>query len=94
MATMQINQLMNDGRGLWYDHGDNVINILPPNVKPKSIENVERYECHETRSSYLAVKFGNGHVAVLRVCIDEQGKGIATEDLKEFQARCIMIHDI
>lgn len=92
MDTMYFSTLMNDGKGLYYDFGDNVINILPANVRPQSIDRVERYENMDTQSTVLAVKFTNGHVANLKLRIDRGG--VRVEDLKEFQARCIMIHDI
>lgn len=91
MATMQINQLINNGKGMFYDHGGEIINILPQNVPAKSIETVDHYHNIEERADYISLKFKNGHVSLLRLWADT---GIADDDLKEFQARCIMIHDI
>lgn len=91
MATMRFNQLINTGSGMFIDHQGSVINLLPQNVLPKSIENVEHYARLSERTDVIAMKFKNGHVALLEYEPDGE---INEESLKEFQATCIMVHDI
>ena len=92
MATMRFNTVMNTGRELLIDAQEGPINILPPNVKPAlHIENVEHYANHYGMTNLIGIKFKNGQVATLELNADMQADEKA---LREFQAMCIMVHDI
>lgn len=92
MATIPMQQLINNGEGLFMDRGKGVINILPQNIKPTlHIEKVDHWHNHYGHTEKIRVLFKNGHSAALEYGHVEE---IDEEDLKEFHATCIMIHDI
>lgn len=93
MGVIAMNQLINNGEGLYMDRGNGgVVNILPKNIKPAlHIEKVDHWHNHYGFSEKIRVLFKNGHTACLEIGYVEE---IDEEDLKEFHANCIMIHDI
>lgn len=92
MATVKFFQLINNGTGIWFDTAcGELVNILPKNVSPRSVKNVEQLHKLETMTELIALRFMNDHIAKLEFDLD---RGIEEEQLKEFHAMCIMVHDI
>lgn len=66
--------------------------LLPMGVAP-SIDKVSRAQNVETMLEHVEVLFKNGHRATLRL-IPYAADPVNDDWLQEFQAKCLMIHDL
>lgn len=86
--------VINDGKRLLLQVGDDIVNIMPPNlVARKCVKKVTRIINDYTFSELVSVEFKNGHKAELELHLDRPAM-IRPGALKEFQATCIMVYDL
>ncbi len=71
---------------------DNDIDVLPMGIS-SSIKRVHREYVYDKLLEMLCVEFYNGSRATLFLH-ETKSDPIDDEDLQEFRARCIMIHDL
>ena len=94
MTTAVRNMIINDGRRVHVQIGDDLVSILPENIVTKRcIDKVEREINDYGMSETVAVVFKNGHRAKLRLYMDRP-KPVMPDALKEFHATCIMVYDL
>ncbi|KKN24583.1 hypothetical protein LCGC14_0893370 [marine sediment metagenome] len=68
------------------------IDVLPPGVV-SSIKKVRKEHIYAQLVEMLRIEFYNGSFATL-ILHEQRPDPIDDEDLQEFRARCVMIHDL
>ncbi len=73
--------------------GDKNMESILPNGSAKFVKRIHRCQIYDKMLEALMVEFTNGQTATLLMNLGLVDP-LDDEDLKEFRARCLMIHDL